>query len=193
MGKRSAAKANQPPPSAPDAPKRSSVRLALAGFVVLGISVAGFAYWRSSQAESQAAAPQLAQLPANLKPHPQEHLPTLEFPGYPMAGSPEAVTAAYRFAAEHPEVLSYLPCYCGCERSGHRGNEDCFVQARDVNGDVIQWNDHGMECAVCLEVATKAMQMHGAGSSVSDIRAAIEREWSPRASSHTPTPLPPAK
>ena len=48
------------------------------------------------------------------------------------------------FAAEHPEVLSYVPCYCGCERSGHRGNEDCFVTARDTNGDVTQWEPHGM-------------------------------------------------
>ena len=28
-----------------------------------------------------------------------------------------------RFAAEHPEILSYVPCFCGCERAGHRGNE----------------------------------------------------------------------
>ena len=60
--------------------------------------------------------------------------------------------AAYKFAAEHPEVLSYVPCFCGCERSGHRGNEDCFVRERAVNGDVIAWDDHGMECAICLDV-----------------------------------------
>lgn len=193
MGKKSAAKMSQAPPSAPVAPTRSSAKLVLAGLVVLGISVAGFSYWRSSQAESQAAEPQLAEVPANLKPHPQANLPPLEFPAYPMPASPEAVTAAYRFAAEHPEILSYMPCYCGCERSGHRGNEDCFVKARDINGDVIQWDEHGMDCAVCLEVATQAMKLHNAGSSVSDIRTAIEREWSPRASTHTPTPMPPAK
>ena len=51
----------------------------------------------------------------------------------------------YTFAAEHPEVLSYVPCYCGCERGGHRGNEDCFVTARDANGDVIEWEPHGVD------------------------------------------------
>jgi hypothetical protein len=56
----------------------------------------------------------------------------------------EVVRAAYKFAAEHPEVLSYVPCYCGCEHSGHRGNEDCFVTARDAKGDVTQWEPHGM-------------------------------------------------
>ena len=104
--------------------------------------------------------------PTDLKPHPQENLPPLNFPGYPTARPPEVVRAAYKFAAEHPEVLSYVPCFCGCERSGHRGNEDCFVKARDVNGDVVEWDEHGMECAVCLDVATRSLQMHTSGASV---------------------------
>jgi hypothetical protein len=56
----------------------------------------------------------------------------------------EVVAAAYKFAAEHPEVLGYVPCYCGCERSGHRGNDNCFVAARAPNGDVTEWEPHGM-------------------------------------------------
>ena len=46
----------------------------------------------------------------------------------------EVVKAAYLFAAQHPEVLKYVPCFCGCERGGHRGNDDCFVSARDAAG-----------------------------------------------------------
>ena len=67
------------------------------------------------------------------------------FPPSPMppARPPDVVRAAYKFAAEHPEVLSYVPCYCGCERSGHRGNEDCFVTGRAENGDVTEWEPHG--------------------------------------------------
>jgi len=56
----------------------------------------------------------------------------------------DVVRSAYKFAAEHPEVLSYVPCYCGCERAGHRGNEDCFVARRDEKGDVVEWEPHGM-------------------------------------------------
>jgi hypothetical protein len=88
-------------------------------------------------------------------------------------------------------VLSYVPCFCGCERSGHRGNEDCFVKARDINGDVVEWDEHGMECAVCIDVATKSLQMHTSGASVSDIRAAIEKEYTPLSTNHTPTPAVP--
>jgi hypothetical protein len=106
--------------------------------------------------------------------------------------SPELITAAYRFAAEHPEILTYVPCFCGCERSGHRGNADCFVKARAANGDVVAWEEHGMECNVCLDVAQQAMQMYASGASVRDIRAAVERKWAAQALSHTPTPHPPA-
>jgi hypothetical protein len=129
-----------------------------------------------------------------LGPHPQKDFPPLQLPAYPLTRSPEVITATYRFAAEHPEILSYVPCFCGCERSGHRGNEDCFVQRRGANGDVTEWTEHGMECAVCLDVAQQAMQMHASGASVRDIRAAVEKKWSAQAAqshTHTPTPEPP--
>jgi Protein of unknown function with PCYCGC motif len=129
-----------------------------------------------------------------LAPHPQKDFPPLQLPSYPLARSPEVITATYRFAAEHPEILSYIPCFCGCERGGHRGNEDCFVQKRGPNGDVTEWTEHGMECAVCLDVAQQAMQMHASGASVRDIRAAVEQKWAGQAAqshTHTPTPEPP--
>ena len=124
-----------------------------------------------------------------LGPHPQKDFPPLQLPAYPLSRSPEMITAAYRFAAEHPEILTYVPCFCGCERGGHRGNEDCFVQKRGANGDVTEWTEHGMECAVCLDVAQQAMQMHASGASVRDIRAAVEKKWAAQsAQSHTHTP-----
>ena len=80
------------------------------------------------------------------------------------------------------------------KNAGHRGNDDCFVAARDANGDVTEWEPHGMECTVCIDVARDAMQMYASGASVRDIRAAIEKTWSPKyASTKTPTPLPPSK
>jgi hypothetical protein len=140
-----------------------------------------------------AATPAEVPAAAALGPHHQANLPPLHFPGYAPTRPPEVIKAVYQFAAEHPEILSYVPCYCGCEHSGHRGNEDCFVRARSVDGDVVEWEDHGMECAVCIDVAQRSMQMYSSGASVHDIRAAIEKEWNPRSPTHTPTPAPPAK
>ena len=160
--------------------------------------IGGFVYWQqrdtaAQDAAAQASQSQLAPIPADLKPHPQAKFPPLDFPAYPTQRPAEVVRAAYKFAAEHPEILSYVPCFCGCERSGHRGNEDCFVRARDINGDVIEWEPHGMECAVCLDVAQRSAQLYASGASVSDIRTTVEREWQGRSTSHTPTPSAPSK
>ena len=118
--------------------------------VVVGL----FAYsraGRSQDAAAQSAPSQVAQdqaavepPAAKLGPHKQDNLPPLPFDPEPPARPAAVVNAAYKFAAEHPEVLAYVPCYCGCERSGHRGNDDCFVRSRAANGDVIEWEPHGM-------------------------------------------------
>jgi hypothetical protein len=168
----------------------------VAGLIAVALAVGVFTYLSNSspseaeQVGTSAAlqVPDPRPTPTDLKPHPQENLPILHFPGYPTARPPEVVKAAYKFAAEHPEILSYVPCFCGCEHMGHRGNEDCFVKARDVNGDVVQWEEHGMECAVCLDVATRSLQMYTSGASVTDIRAAIEKEFAGLSTNHTPTP-----
>jgi Protein of unknown function with PCYCGC motif len=207
------------PPPAPPIKARKRTPLALVGVALaaLAIGVVVFVQRDSVQPEAPAQAAAAPVLPpealANpgpapavavpapdpqpavvLGPHPQKDFPPLQLPAYPLSRSPEMITAAYRFAAEHPEILTYVPCFCGCERGGHRGNEDCFVQKRGANGDVTEWTEHGMECAVCLDVAQQAMQMHASGASVRDIRAAVEQKWASQAAqshSHTPTPEPP--
>jgi hypothetical protein len=196
MGRKSSTKSQTAPPLPPAGePKRGPGAVIAAGLAVL-VAVGVIVYLRQvgpsvdqSPAAQTAAVP--AAVPADLKPHAQSNLPPLQFPGYPTPRSPEIVRAAYSFAAEHPEVLSYVPCFCGCERSGHRGNEDCFVRERAVNGDVIAWEDHGMECAVCLDVADRSRQLFAEGKSVAEIRATVEREWAGKMPSHTPTPAAP--
>lgn len=54
-----------------------------------------------------------------------------------MAQAPAKVQEAYVFAAKHPEVLRYMPCYCGCQNESppHTSNYDCFVDQIDHNGE----------------------------------------------------------
>jgi hypothetical protein len=128
--------------------------------VILGAAIGLFAYIGTNQAgqasdttpaQSAAATPvppadESTGPPANARfgPHKQSVLPPLPFGPSPPARAPDVVRTVYTFAAEHPEVLGYVPCYCGCERSGHRGNDDCFVTSRNANGDVRSWEPHGM-------------------------------------------------
>jgi hypothetical protein len=194
MGRKSSAKANNQGGTRPPEPSRSKTPVVAATLVGVAVLAGAFALMSDSpsEAEQQAAAaaqiPDRGPIPSDLKPHPQENLPPLNFPAYPMARSPEVVRAAYKFAAEHPEILSYVPCFCGCERAGHRGNEDCFVKTRDANGDVVAWEEHGMECSVCIDVATRSLQMFTSGATVSDIQAAVDKEFGPLSSTRTPTP-----
>jgi hypothetical protein len=145
---------------------------------------------------AQAAAPasQVSSAPLPPPPGPVQiaaDLPPLP-PGINNAARPtEIVKAVYEFAARHPEVLKYMPCFCGCERSGHRGNDDCFVAGRDAKGHVTDWEFHGMGCEVCIDIGQQAMQMHNSGASVAEIRAAVDKRYGTDSRPHTPTPAPP--
>ncbi len=108
-------------------------------------------------------------------------------PGAHSGARPFAVVkAAYEFAARHPEVIGYIPCFCGCERGGHKSNESCFVAGR--RGSAVTWDNHGIGCEICIDVATETMQMYNAGASVSQIRQLIEKKYAPHYEGHTPTP-----
>lgn len=61
------------------------------------------------------SSPAVAQLPAFPTP-----LPATQFQG--------RVRDAYQAAADIPQVLAEVTCYCGCDKSqGHRNLLDCFV------------------------------------------------------------------
>lgn len=61
----------------------------------------------------------------------------VQFPAA-FAEAPAEIVEVYAFAARHPEVLRYMPCYCGCERDNppHQSNYDCFVNAIDRAGPI---------------------------------------------------------
>jgi hypothetical protein len=56
------------------------------------------------------------------------------------------IIEAYVFAAKHPEVLHYMPCYCGCENPQfhHESNYDCFIDGIDDSGEVPRVSPEAM-------------------------------------------------
>ena len=114
-------------------------RVFLAAVVVLCAAGVGFALAPAPATKAQAP---------TAKPTAAARAPTLTYPPIPNPGfAPgrpvDQTRAVYQFAAEHPEVLKYVPCYCGCEASGHPHNESCFVRRRDAKGNVTEWDTHG--------------------------------------------------
>jgi len=118
-------------------------------------------------------------------------LPPLPLVSNLVPRSPQVIRDAYIFAAQNPHVLEYVPCFCGCETRGHKRNADCFVQSRNPDGSVREWDTHGMACIVCIDVARDAMQMRASGARVVDIRNAVESKYAAY-ERQTPTPHPPA-
>jgi len=120
-------------------------------------------------------------------------VPPLPNVGFAPVRPMDVVRATYDFAANHPEILHYIPCFCGCGEQGHKANESCFVARRDKAGNVLEWDTHGFGCTICIDVAREAMQLYASGADVRSIRAAIEKRYADRAAERTPTPPPPAK
>ena len=118
-------------------------------------------------------------------------MPLIDVEGYMPARPIDVLKDAHVFAADHPEVASYVPCYCGCGTAGHKNNADCFVKGRDPEGRVTEWEPHGVSCAVCIDIAVDSMKMRNSGASVTAIRKKVQGDYRTRfASSETPTPPP---
>jgi hypothetical protein len=73
---------------------------------------------------------------------------------------------AYQLAAKIPGVLNQLPCYCYCERIGHKSLHTCYE------------SDHGAHCAICMKEVFYAYEQTKLGKTPTQIRAGIIKgDW----------------
>ncbi|WP_100331343.1 PCYCGC motif-containing (lipo)protein [Bacillus xiapuensis] len=101
----------------------------------------------------------------------------------------EQMQSIYLAAAQNPEVLQFMPCYCGCgESAGHKSNLNCFVG--EIKEDKVVWDDHGTRCGVCLEIAAESVLMHKEGKALKEIRKYIDQKYQQGYAKPTPTPMP---
>ncbi len=98
--------------------------------------------------------------------------------------APVSVSDAYRFAAANPDILTGIPCYCGCGAMGHTSNYDCYVQSND--GGNIVFDTHALGCSICVDITRDAMQMTREGAGVADIRTAIDQNYAQFGPSNMP-------
>jgi len=109
-------------------------------------------------------------------------------PGY-VRDAPSRVQEAYRFALERPDVVRWMPCYCGCAAMDHRSNLDCFLRAR-MAGGAVAFEEHASFCDVCVETALLARQRLAEGRSLAAIRAEVDASFGGNGVPGTPTDLP---
>ena len=168
----------------------------LALILVVGGSAAGCGSGGAhGSAAASAGTPVAATNPEAAVPMGTMTMPTAEQVSTTWKARPAYVTAlpsewqqAYAFALARPDVLQWLPCYCGCEGMGHRSNLDCFFQKRETG--VFQYEEHASYCDICVKTANMASQMLREGATMVQIRAAVDATFGGSAPG-TDTALPP--
>ncbi len=184
---------------------RARVRLPAAGTSVLivalalGGAVAGCSNSGGAATATGAGSPPtgattvLAEVPMGAM-----HMPTADEVTTTWEARPEYVKvlpgdwqSAYAYSLARPDVLQWLPCYCGCGGMGHRSNLDCFFQRRDVKG-TYQYEEHASYCDICVKTANMADAMLRDGKTMTQIRAAVDSTFGGGAAPGTDTALPPA-
>jgi hypothetical protein len=120
----------------------------------------------------------------------------------PMAGAetawaarPEYVRAnarteeAYQYAMQHPQIVQWMPCYCGCEAMGHGSNLDCYYK-HGQPGDRAVFEEHASFCDICVDITLMTKQLSAEGTSLREIRQVIDQTFGGSAPG-TPTEQPP--
>lgn len=101
----------------------------------------------------------------------------------------EARTAeAYAFAIARPDVVDWMPCYCGCVAMDHRNNTDCYLKPRESGAPMV-FDEHASYCGICVDIALTAKAMEAQGRSLLEIRIAVDGQYGDAAPG-TDTPLP---
>lgn len=132
--------------------KRATVGLAL------GLSVGSALNPAQAQSSGSSAIPPFLSAAEAARKLP----PTLTPDRFSDAG----VARAYRIARSIPAVLAQQPCYCWCNRGGHRSLLDCYI------------DEHASHCDMCMKEAVLADRLNRAGKNPAVIRDAIIRgEW----------------
>jgi len=99
--------------------------------------------------------------------------------------SPRVVTKAYQFAVANPDVLTQLPCYCGCGGMGHTSNYACYVTEENPDGSLV-FDNHALGCSICVDITTDAMRMLDDGKSTTEIRTYVDQTYSAFGPSNMP-------
>lgn len=100
------------------------------------------------------------------------------------------LSGPYAYAALNKELVSSMPCYCGCRRIDHKSNLSCFVRDFGVDGAPI-WTDHAFTCPICVNIITDVSVLQRQGLSTRAIREAIDEHYGSWFQWPTLTPMPP--
>jgi hypothetical protein len=160
-------------------------RQTLAIFMTIGLAMTGCA-----QKEEASSKKQSPQHEAHISGDITETTSSLASLPKFLSSQPKQVQKIYKIAAQNHDLLSNIPCYCGCAESvGHTSNKSCFIREEKDSGKVI-WDSHATTCVNCMEIALESASMKQNGSSALEIRNYIDNKYKEGYANPTPTPMP---
>jgi len=99
--------------------------------------------------------------------------------------APVAVQQAYQFNAANPDVMTQLPCYCGCGAMGHTSNYSCYVSGVEADGK-ITYDTHALGCSICVDITQDAMRLLQQGKTAPEIKAYVDQTYAQYGPSNMP-------
>lgn len=91
------------------------------------------------------------------------------------------VAESYIFAAQNPDKVIYLACYCGCadmqhsdKLLSHKSLKDCYIKPDG------SYEPHASECKLCNDITLEARDLLMTGYSLKDVRKKIDDKYSSR-------------
>jgi hypothetical protein len=117
--------------------------------------------------------------------HPYSMAPMEEMPA-DVRSAPVTVQQAYQFAVANPDVMTQLPCYCGCGPIGHTSNYACYVAEQNSDGSVKTFDNHALGCSICVDITQDAMRLLKDGKTVPEIRAYVDQTYAKFGPSNMP-------
>lgn len=121
---------------------------------------------------------------ASIQSHSYEMAPISDM-SMDVQSAPHVVQAAYQFAVANPDVLTQLPCYCGCGNMGHTSNYSCYVAGENSDGSLI-FDNHALGCSICVDITQDAMRMMDEGKPLTEIRSFVDQTYSAFGPSNMP-------
>jgi hypothetical protein len=99
--------------------------------------------------------------------------------------APVTVQQAYQFNVANPDIMTHIPCYCGCGAMGHKSNYDCYVAGKNEDGS-IKYDTHALGCSICVDITQDTMRLLKEGKTVEQIKAYVDQTYAQYGPSNMP-------
>jgi len=122
---------------------------------------------------------------SNTSPRHNLKMASLEDMPAEVKSAPLVVQEAYQFAAANPDLMTHIPCYCGCGDMGHTSNYACYVSDQGSDGK-LEYDSHALGCSICVDITQDSMRLFEQGKSPAEIRSYIDSTYAKYGPSNIP-------